>query len=133
MLYHNDVLPSLYAAPWFLTMFASQFPVGFAVRVLGVFRDLENVFTNLASLSFVVWNNVIFSVDLMLLHGVDVIAKFALVIILDHKTELMECNGLEQVMDCFKTVVTQTSSEKLDRYLRKVGLSVFNHHIPRLT
>ncbi|ODM87530.1 TBC1 domain family member 1 [Orchesella cincta] len=92
LLYHNDVLPSLYAAPWFLTMFASQFPVGFAVRVL----------------------------DLVMLHGVDVIAKFALAIVLDHKKELMQCNGLEQVMECFKTVVTQITSTKLDRYLRKV-------------
>ncbi|CAL8078715.1 unnamed protein product [Orchesella dallaii] len=92
LLYHNDVLPSLYAAPWFLTMFASQFQVGFAVRVL----------------------------DLVMLHGVDVIAKFALAIVLDHKKELMQCNGLEQVMECFKTVVTQITSTKLDRYLRKV-------------
>jgi hypothetical protein len=73
-------------------MFASQFSVGFAVRVL----------------------------DVVLLHGVDVIAKFALVIILDHKKELMQCSGLEQVMECFKTVVTNITSEKLDRYLRKV-------------
>ncbi|ODM93797.1 TBC1 domain family member 4 [Orchesella cincta] len=73
-------------------MFASQFSVGFAVRVL----------------------------DLVMLHGVDVIAKFALAIVLDHKKELMQCNGLEQVMECFKTVVTQITSTKLDRYLRKV-------------
>lgn len=31
----NDVNPSLYAAPWFLTLFASQFPLGFVVRVFG--------------------------------------------------------------------------------------------------
>jgi hypothetical protein len=36
LLNHYDVLPSLYAAPWFLTLFASQFPIGFAVRVLGI-------------------------------------------------------------------------------------------------
>lgn len=61
------------------------------------------------------------SLDLVMLHGVDVIAKFALAIILDNKKQLMECNGLEQVMDCFKTVVTQITSEKMDRYLRKVN------------
>ena len=31
----NEVTPSLYAAPWFLTLFASQFPLGFVVRVFG--------------------------------------------------------------------------------------------------
>lgn len=35
LLYHNDVLPTLYAAPWFLTMFAAQFPIGFSARVMG--------------------------------------------------------------------------------------------------
>ena len=32
----NDVSPTLYAAPWFLTLFASQFPLGFVVRVFGM-------------------------------------------------------------------------------------------------
>ena len=30
-----DITPTLYAAPWFLTLFASHFPIGFVVRVLG--------------------------------------------------------------------------------------------------
>lgn len=42
--YHRDLYnhleeyeigPSLYAAPWFLTVFASQFPLGFVARVFG--------------------------------------------------------------------------------------------------
>jgi len=31
----NEVAPTLYAAPWFLTIFASQFPIGFVARVFG--------------------------------------------------------------------------------------------------
>ena len=31
----HDIAPTLYAAPWFLTMFASQFPLGFVARVYG--------------------------------------------------------------------------------------------------
>ncbi|XP_046936638.1 TBC1 domain family member 4 isoform X2 [Lynx rufus] len=31
----NEISPSLYAAPWFLTLFASQFPLGFVARVFG--------------------------------------------------------------------------------------------------
>jgi len=30
-----DIAPTLYAAPWFLTLFASQFPLGFVARVFG--------------------------------------------------------------------------------------------------
>nr|XP_031542852.1 TBC1 domain family member 1 isoform X6 [Vicugna pacos] len=32
----HEIGPSLYAAPWFLTVFASQFPLGFVARVFGV-------------------------------------------------------------------------------------------------
>lgn len=31
----NDVSPTLYAAPWILTIFSSQFPLGFVTRVFG--------------------------------------------------------------------------------------------------
>lgn len=31
----QEIGPSLYAAPWFLTVFASQFPLGFVARVFG--------------------------------------------------------------------------------------------------
>lgn len=31
----HDVAPTLYAAPWILTIFASQFPLGFVARVFG--------------------------------------------------------------------------------------------------
>lgn len=30
-----EVGPTLFAAPWFLTLFASQFPVGFVARLFG--------------------------------------------------------------------------------------------------
>lgn len=33
----NDVSPTLYAAPWILTVFSSQFPLGFVTRVFGNF------------------------------------------------------------------------------------------------
>lgn len=32
----NDVSATLYAAPWFLTLFASQFPIGFVARLFGL-------------------------------------------------------------------------------------------------
>lgn len=36
----NEISPTLYAAPWFLTLFASQFPLGFVVRVFGKFPSV---------------------------------------------------------------------------------------------
>lgn len=30
-----EIAPALYATPWFLTLFASQFPLGFVARVFG--------------------------------------------------------------------------------------------------
>lgn len=33
----QDIAPSLYAPPWFLTTFASQYPLGFVARVFGEF------------------------------------------------------------------------------------------------
>lgn len=39
----NEISPSLYAAPWFLTLFASQFPLGFVARVFDIiFRELKS-------------------------------------------------------------------------------------------
>lgn len=32
---YYEVAPTLYAAPWLLTIFASQFPLGFVTRVFG--------------------------------------------------------------------------------------------------
>ncbi|CAJ0951695.1 unnamed protein product, partial [Ranitomeya imitator] len=36
----NEISPSLYAAPWFLTLFASQFSLGFVARVFAI-KDLN--------------------------------------------------------------------------------------------
>ena len=36
-----EITPTLYAAPWFLTLFASHFPVGFVARVLGELWSLQ--------------------------------------------------------------------------------------------
>lgn len=37
----HEVSPTLYAAPWLLTLFASQFPLGFVTRVFGnLFKTL---------------------------------------------------------------------------------------------
>ena len=35
LLQKNDITPFFYAAPWFLTIFASQYPISFTARVFG--------------------------------------------------------------------------------------------------
>jgi len=37
-----DIPPTLYAAPWFLTMFASQFPLGFVARIFGIIKLISD-------------------------------------------------------------------------------------------
>lgn len=32
----NDISPTLYAAPWFLTAFSSQYPLGFVTKIFGM-------------------------------------------------------------------------------------------------
>lgn len=34
-----DIAPSLYAAPWLLTMFSSQFGLGFVARIFGMYYN----------------------------------------------------------------------------------------------
>lgn len=36
----HEICPSLYAAPWFLTLFASQFPLSFVSRIFGIYIHL---------------------------------------------------------------------------------------------
>lgn len=39
----SDVSPTLYAAPWILTIFSSQFPLGFVTRIFGKsFHSTQN-------------------------------------------------------------------------------------------
>ena len=47
----NEIGPTLYAAPWFLTLFASQFPLGFVARVLGcsIHQSLISIFVSITS------------------------------------------------------------------------------------
>ncbi|XP_078602043.1 TBC1 domain family member 1-like isoform X18 [Branchiostoma floridae x Branchiostoma japonicum] len=70
----NDIAPTLYAAPWFLTLFASQFPLGFVTRVF----------------------------DLIFLQGTDVIFKVALTLLGDHEDLIMACQGFENIVDFIK-------------------------------
>lgn len=45
----SDVSPTLYAAPWILTIFSSQFPLGFVTRVFG---EIFHITLNLLKIIF---------------------------------------------------------------------------------
>ncbi|XP_042855971.1 TBC1 domain family member 1-like isoform X2 [Penaeus japonicus] len=71
----HEVTPQLFAAPWFLTMFASQFPLSFVVRVF----------------------------DILFLEGMEAIFRVALVLLRTHEEALLACDSFEQIMDYMKT------------------------------
>uniref|UniRef100_A0A665VEK7 TBC1 domain family member 4 n=1 Tax=Echeneis naucrates TaxID=173247 RepID=A0A665VEK7_ECHNA len=83
----HEICPSLYAAPWFLTLFASQFPLGFVSRIF----------------------------DFVFVQGTEVIFKVALCLLSSHEGEIVECDSFESIVDYLKTTLstlTQTEMEQ---------------------
>ncbi|XP_065288793.2 TBC1 domain family member 1 isoform X2 [Dermacentor albipictus] len=74
---HFDIAPALYAAPWFLTLFASQFPLGFVSRLF----------------------------DAVFLQGMEAVFKAALSLLSHFADTLMSCNSFESIMECFKNTL----------------------------
>ena len=87
---YNGITPVLYLTPWFLTIFASNFPLNFAVRVLGEFFFAENFKTNHIFL------------DMVIAEGPSAIFKFSLAILLSKKDDMMKLEGFETVADYIK-------------------------------
>lgn len=74
---HFDIAPALYAAPWFLTLFASQFPLGFVSRLF----------------------------DAIFLQGMEAVFKAALSLLSHFADTLLSCNSFESIMECFKNTL----------------------------
>ncbi|XP_068153122.1 TBC1 domain family member 1 isoform X2 [Drosophila tropicalis] len=88
----NDVSPTLYAAPWILTVFSSQFPLGFVARVF----------------------------DLLFLESSDVIFKFAIALLSVHKQQLLAKDNFEEIMDYLKTVVPKMEAGYMEQIMKLV-------------
>ncbi|XP_013417491.1 TBC1 domain family member 1 isoform X2 [Lingula anatina] len=88
----NEIHPTLYAAPWFLTLFASQFPLGFVARVF----------------------------DLIFLQGMEVIFKVALVLLGSHKELVLQCSSFETIVECLKTTLPEMSMIQMERVINQV-------------
>jgi len=82
----HDVTPTLYAAPWFLTLYASQYPVGFVSRVM----------------------------DLVFFEGLEIIFKIALVLIGKHIDEILNCDSFESIVDYMKITLPEKVVNETD-------------------
>lgn len=91
----HEVAPTLFAAPWMLTMFASQFPLGFVTRVF----------------------------DILFLEGKEVLFRVALSLLSQHKEGLLQCDSFEQIMNYLKTTLPKIDKPIMDKILKEVFYS----------
>lgn len=88
----HEVSPTLYAAPWLLTLFASQFPLGFVTRVF----------------------------DLLFLESSEVLFRVAVALLEEHQDQLLCCDSFEEIMEYLKTRVPAVDKSTLDRVMKRV-------------
>uniref|UniRef100_A0A8C8DQP4 TBC1 domain family member 4 n=1 Tax=Oryzias sinensis TaxID=183150 RepID=A0A8C8DQP4_9TELE len=88
----HDICPSLYAAPWFLTLFASQFPLGFVSRIF----------------------------DFVFVQGTEVVFKVALCLLGSHEKEIIECDSFESIVDFLKTALPTLTQAQMEQTIAKV-------------
>ncbi|XP_069614231.1 TBC1 domain family member 4 isoform X2 [Ranitomeya imitator] len=88
----NEISPSLYAAPWFLTLFASQFSLGFVARVF----------------------------DIIFVQGTEVIFKVALSLLSNNKECIMACDSFENIVDFLKVNIPDMAKDTMDKIITQV-------------
>ncbi|XP_045849532.1 TBC1 domain family member 1 isoform X3 [Meles meles] len=89
----HEIGPSLYAAPWFLTVFASQFPLGFVARVF----------------------------DMIFLQGSEVIFKVALSLLGSHKPLILQHENLETIVDFIKNTLPNLGLVQMEKTISQVS------------
>jgi len=88
-----EVDPSLYATPWFLTLFAAHFPLGFVARVF----------------------------DLLFFEGADAIIKVSICLLVECEEELLACENLEELMNVLKTSLPSLPATKLEDVVKQAA------------
>uniref|UniRef100_A0A2M4AA35 Rab-GAP TBC domain-containing protein n=1 Tax=Anopheles triannulatus TaxID=58253 RepID=A0A2M4AA35_9DIPT len=88
----HDISPTLYAAPWILTVFSSHFPLGFVVRVF----------------------------DLLFLESFDVIFRCAIALLEVHREALLQRDNFEDIMSYLKNVVPKIDGSVMEKVFRNV-------------
>nr|XP_049707103.1 TBC1 domain family member 1 isoform X2 [Helicoverpa armigera] len=87
-----DISPALYAAPWMLTLFTSQFPLGFVVRVF----------------------------DLIFLESLDIVFSVSLALLSAHKDGLMLCESCEEAAEYLKHKLPDMNRGFYEKVMKKV-------------
>ncbi|KAL0809340.1 hypothetical protein ABMA28_011547 [Loxostege sticticalis] len=87
-----DISPALYAAPWMLTLFTSQFPLGFVVRVF----------------------------DMIFLESLDVVFSVSLALLSAHKDGLMLCESCEEAAEYLKHKLPDIDRVIYEKVMKKV-------------
>ncbi|XP_048835149.1 TBC1 domain family member 4-like isoform X2 [Brienomyrus brachyistius] len=88
----HKVNPCLYAAPWFLTIFASQFPLGFVARVF----------------------------DVLFVQGPEVVFKVALCLLQRHERNIIECDSFETIVDYLKSTMPNLTMAQMEQIVSQV-------------
>ncbi|XP_069553576.1 TBC1 domain family member 1 isoform X2 [Brachyistius frenatus] len=88
----QEIGPSLYATPWFLTIFASHFPLGFVARVF----------------------------DMLFLQGSEVIFKVAMSLLGSHKPLILQHDSLESIVDFIKTTLPNLGLVQMEKTINQV-------------
>ncbi|CAG5136474.1 unnamed protein product, partial [Candidula unifasciata] len=87
----HEISPTLYAAPWFLTLFASQFPLGFVARVF----------------------------DMVFVQGIDALFKVALMLIGNHRALILQCDTFESIVDFLKITLPEMVQVQMERIINQ--------------
>lgn len=130
----HEICPSLYAAPWFLTLFASQFPLNFVSRIFGNFFLSVFAFTLITSTTLLdeVFKRVALVPDFVFVQGTEVIFKVALCLLSSHEGEIVECDSFESIVDYLKNTLPALSQTQMEQTIAKVQKGVSLFHLPAL-
>lgn len=102
----HEVSPTLYAAPWLLTLFSSQFPLGFVTRVFGkththIYILAFNII--MYSIYKVVCDTIDFTcIDLLFLESSEVLFRVSVALLEEHQDQLLCCDSFEEIMEYLK-------------------------------
>jgi len=88
-----EVDPSLYATPWFLTLFAAHFPLGFVARVF----------------------------DLIFLEGAAAIIKVGVCLMVECGEQISACTSLEELMTVLKVSLPSLEPNRLEDVVRQAA------------
>lgn len=88
-----EVDPSLYATPWFLTLFAAHFPLGFVARVF----------------------------DLIFLEGAAAIIKVGVCLMVECADKITACTSLEELMTVLKVSLPSLEPMRLEDVIRQAA------------